>query len=329
MRGIFLIAIKHWYNVDMEQDFNKKHWSNPCPKYDCRREDCKCGMRFVSIPAVLGDDSRSSDVSPKNGAYCNTMVKYEANGNVYIYSKEGVPVLLNNDYPISNTMLVTLKRSQAPGHAYSWSSEYTYKELSENLEKIRVDTPEDWLCIGALQYYTPVYALEAEGTIVIRIEWNNFRYEVLINQNGSNPNDNYGWAEIDSSLVENNTVRLVKLPVLELEPYAQEIPENTTIDIPYDQDLSLLSDSTYDCAPVMSWSIGNFIVLPVRRRIGNSSLYNVTEHCLITNGTNRPSSGVPNSYWFKTFEFNGQKYKMSFSSMSGNTHTYVINKIVN
>ena len=78
----------------MEQDYNIKHWAKPCPKYDCRKDSCKCGVRFVSIPAVLGDDSSESDVAPKNGLYCNTIVRYEANGNVYLYSKEGIPVLV-------------------------------------------------------------------------------------------------------------------------------------------------------------------------------------------------------------------------------------------
>lgn len=81
----------------MEQDFNKKHWSNgPCPQYDCRKDSCKCGLTYVNIPAALGDDSASSEVAPKNGAYCNAVVKYEANGNVYMYSKEGIPILLNS-----------------------------------------------------------------------------------------------------------------------------------------------------------------------------------------------------------------------------------------
>lgn len=81
----------------MEQDFNIKHWTNPCPKYNCRKETCKCGLKFVSIPAVLGDDSVNNDVAPKNGLYCNTIVRYEANGNVYLYSKEGIPTLVSND----------------------------------------------------------------------------------------------------------------------------------------------------------------------------------------------------------------------------------------
>lgn len=78
----------------MEQDFNMKHWAKPCPKYNCHKDICKCGLKFVSIPGVLGDDSAGGDIEPKNGTYCNAIVRYEANGNVYIYSKEGIPVLV-------------------------------------------------------------------------------------------------------------------------------------------------------------------------------------------------------------------------------------------
>ena len=73
-------------------DYDEKHWKQACPKYDCHKNSCKCGLRFVNIPAVLGDDSESSEVAPTNGAYCNAIVRYESNGAVYIYSKEGIPV---------------------------------------------------------------------------------------------------------------------------------------------------------------------------------------------------------------------------------------------
>ena len=80
------------------EDYDKTHWANKgCPKYDCRKAACKCGLKFVDIPAILGDDSEGSDVAPKNGEYCNAIVRYEANGRVYIYSKEGVPVLAGSD----------------------------------------------------------------------------------------------------------------------------------------------------------------------------------------------------------------------------------------
>lgn len=83
----------------MEQDFNEKHWSNPCPKYDCRKAACKCGLEYVNIPASLGDDSEGSDVAPKNGAYCNALVVYEANNHIYIYSKEGIPKFIEASIP--------------------------------------------------------------------------------------------------------------------------------------------------------------------------------------------------------------------------------------
>lgn len=80
----------------MEIDMDKSHWyNNKCPKYDCKKKSCNkcgCGLKYVNIPTTLGDDSQSSPVAPKNGAYCNVIVKYEANGAVYIYSAEGIPV---------------------------------------------------------------------------------------------------------------------------------------------------------------------------------------------------------------------------------------------
>lgn len=67
--------------------------NNKCPKFDCRNKlKCQCGLRFYSIPSALGDDSNGSEVEPKNGNYCNAIVRYEANGAVYIYSAEGIPV---------------------------------------------------------------------------------------------------------------------------------------------------------------------------------------------------------------------------------------------
>ena len=70
---------------------NENNWSNPCPKYDCRKDLCKCGLKYVNIPVGLEDEFK-----PIKGAYCNAIVKYEANGNIYMYSKEGIPVLLNS-----------------------------------------------------------------------------------------------------------------------------------------------------------------------------------------------------------------------------------------
>lgn len=74
---------------------DKRHWEHgPCPKHDCRKDSCKCGLRLISFPAALGDDSKGSPVAPKNGDYCNALVKYESNGHIYVYSTEGVPALI-------------------------------------------------------------------------------------------------------------------------------------------------------------------------------------------------------------------------------------------
>ena len=63
-----------------------------CPKVDCRKKACKCGLTAIFLPANLGDDSAKSEIAPKNGNYCDAIVTYEANGAVYIYTKEGIPV---------------------------------------------------------------------------------------------------------------------------------------------------------------------------------------------------------------------------------------------
>lgn len=91
---------------------NENNWSNPCPKYDCRKAACKCGLKYVNIPASLGDDSEGSNVAPKNGAYCNALVFYEANNHVYIYSKEGVPTLIDVDASDISTLEQEVRKAQ-------------------------------------------------------------------------------------------------------------------------------------------------------------------------------------------------------------------------
>lgn len=59
---------------------------------DCDKKN-KCGVDFASIPASLGDDTGA--FAPKNGDYQDTLVKYEANGHIYLFTHDGVPTLLN------------------------------------------------------------------------------------------------------------------------------------------------------------------------------------------------------------------------------------------
>lgn len=55
--------------------------------YCNNRNKCGCGVDLVIIPANLGDDTGT--YAPENGKYQDTVVKYEANGMVYLYAHDG------------------------------------------------------------------------------------------------------------------------------------------------------------------------------------------------------------------------------------------------
>ena len=79
----------------MEQNCNLEIYGQECPNTSCRKSTNSRGIRYVYIPASLGDDQKGSSVAPRNGAYSNAVVYYGANGAVYIYSREGIPVETN------------------------------------------------------------------------------------------------------------------------------------------------------------------------------------------------------------------------------------------
>ena len=74
------------YNGSM-LDYSEDTWKQPCPKVNCRKKQCECGLEFVAIPAAL-----ASEMTPKNGAFANAIVRYEDTGEIWIYDKNGVPV---------------------------------------------------------------------------------------------------------------------------------------------------------------------------------------------------------------------------------------------
>lgn len=71
-----------------------------CPK-DCKKQNPLIFKKTV-IPAIVGND----DITPpENGAFCNMLVVYEATGNAYLYSSDGVPTLLSTtDYARLNNL---------------------------------------------------------------------------------------------------------------------------------------------------------------------------------------------------------------------------------
>ena len=83
----------------MEYDIKNMPEKN-CPPVNCNQaKDNCCGITKVVIAAVLGDDSEDSKVKPYNGAYCNKIVEYEANGAIYFYSSDGIYTKLGNKLP--------------------------------------------------------------------------------------------------------------------------------------------------------------------------------------------------------------------------------------
>lgn len=68
-------------------DYDKSHWAQGCTRADCKQE--ATGFKFVSVPVSL-----TTEMAPTNGAFSNAIVRYEATGEVWIYSAEGIPVLV-------------------------------------------------------------------------------------------------------------------------------------------------------------------------------------------------------------------------------------------
>lgn len=96
----------------MEFDY-KNPPKDHCPNVLCgqKKEDC-CWVTKVVIAAALGDDSEESSVRPKNGAYANKIVEYEANGAIYFYSSDGLYTKLGNKLPSAETASVAYVDAQ-------------------------------------------------------------------------------------------------------------------------------------------------------------------------------------------------------------------------
>ena len=96
----------------MEFDY-KNPPKDCCPNVLCgqKKEDC-CWVTKVTIAAVLGDDSDTSPVKPKDGAYTNKIVEYEANGAIYFYSSDGLWTKLGNKLPSAETASVAYVDAQ-------------------------------------------------------------------------------------------------------------------------------------------------------------------------------------------------------------------------
>ena len=65
---------------------------NPCCDNDCSGRLVL--FRKVVIPVALGDETK---VPPVIGKYINTLLEYQTNGHVYLYSSDGIPTMISTD----------------------------------------------------------------------------------------------------------------------------------------------------------------------------------------------------------------------------------------
>ena len=230
-----------------------------------------------------------------------------------------------------NTMLVTITEDQTTG-SETWTSNYTFAQLAANPMNIRFSTPDHWFCdiqdFSSIVPDSATYYPNNGDYIHWQVIRNSVLYEVYIGpsyeesgQTVTNP------AHVGSTRLNNNQVKLVTLPRLSLADYATSIPDNTTITLDIGQQTSLTDNNNVDCEPIGTVYQGSFIVLPVRRRVASGASGYVTEKCLITETSDRESSSVAASYYYRSFWFNGEKYKMTYTSSSGSSYVWTITKV--
>ena len=143
---------------------NENNWATPCPKYNCKNTACECGLEYVNIPTSLGDDSANSNVAPRNGAYCNALVIYEANSHVYIYSKEGVPTLIDVDASDISTLEQEVRRVQKEIDELKEDNTFILKHLSYVFKNVQEMKDSTYLSEGDLVRTLGFYSLGDGGS---------------------------------------------------------------------------------------------------------------------------------------------------------------------
>ena len=132
-----------------------------------------------------------------------------------------------------------------------------------------------------------------------------------------------------TNFVDEHKTLLTILPTLTLADNATYIPDGTTITLQtLSSDKEMYGEiGSSDCYPHREIITGNFMILPVRRKVGSGASYWAEEECLIMSASRRGTSNVPDSYIYKTFMFNGEYYKMTLTNSSYPNEVYTITKI--
>lgn len=105
---------------------NRPHLEG-CPNIDCHNNKDCCPFRKIVIPSVMGGDSEGEDYAPENGAYRNALVEYEANGDLYLYSSDGIYTKLSlaaNDFGMATIRYVDQKDAETLIAAKQYTDEH-------------------------------------------------------------------------------------------------------------------------------------------------------------------------------------------------------------
>lgn len=232
------------------------------------------------------------------------------------------------------TMLVTLSRTTVGEYSdvWVWSSSYTFAQLMANPEAIRVFVDE-WCYDTESSIKPTVVTVRTEGDrqylyMVRDITGVEMVFGVYPPEDWDGQTVNPAIFDVVNFANADKTL-LTVLPTLTLADNATSIPDGTTVtlrSLTNDKDMYTNSGSG-DCYPNRSILNGNFMILPVRRKVGSSESQWAEEQCLVTNTSKRGTSNVANSYIYKTFMFNGEHYKMTLTSDSYPNVVYTITKI--
>lgn len=232
------------------------------------------------------------------------------------------------------TMLVTLTKTTIGQYSnvWVWSSDYTFAQLTANPEAIRVFV-NDW-CYeseGNIKpTYTKVETFEQSTKITLARDLAGVEMSFVLNQPRELEGQTVNPAFFDvTNFVDENKTLLTILPTLTLADNATYIPDGTTITLQTpSSDKEMYGEiGSSDCYPHKTITNGNFMILPVRRKVGSGESYWVEEECLIVSVTRRGEPSVADSYIYKTFMFNGEYYKMALTNSSYPNEVYTITKI--
>ena len=232
------------------------------------------------------------------------------------------------------TMLVTLTQTTIGQYSnvWVWSSDYTFAQLTANPDAIRVFV-NDW-CYASEGNIKPTDAkvgTSGQSTEIYLVrDLAGVEMSFILRQPQEIEGQTVNPAIFNvTNFVDKNKTDLLILPTLTLADNATYIPDGTTITLQtLSSDKEMYSvNGNSDCYPHERIINGNFMILPVKRKVGSGASSWVEEECLVMSASRRGTSNVSDSYIYKTFMFNGEYYKMTLTSDSYPNVVYTITKI--